>query len=117
MKYIRFLPAIIWMLFIFYLSSVPTSGVGPSGFWRFIFFKSLHLIEYAILFLLIRFAGFSNKYSLLLSYIYAVSDEVHQYFVVGRSGMFRDTLFDLTGAFLAYIFLLLTSVRSKSKII
>lgn len=116
MKYLRFLPAIVWMLFIFYLSSIPTSGIGPSGFWRFVFFKSLHLIEYAVLFLLFRLAGVSNKHSLLFSYIYAISDELHQYFVPGRSGMIRDTFFDFTGAFLAYIFLSLTQSRLQPKI-
>lgn len=36
--------------------------------------------------------------SLLVSFLYACSDELHQFFVGGRSASFRDVLIDSTGA-------------------
>ena len=36
--------------------------------------------------------------SLLFSFLYAGSDEIHQFFVGGRSASFKDVLIDSTGA-------------------
>ena len=38
--------------------------------------------------------------SLILGFIYACSDELHQTFVVGRSGEARDVLIDTSGVFI-----------------
>lgn len=43
-------------------------------------------------------------YSFLLCYLYAVSDEIHQFFIPGRSMEFRDTIIDGCGAFLGICF-------------
>jgi len=96
-KYFRFIPAILWMLVIFYFSSKNTSGVPISYDLQFYFFKSLHLIEYSILGFLLFFAFINFNVSLITGYLYAITDEIHQLFVIGRSGKFTDTLFDLTG--------------------
>jgi len=96
-KVIRFIPAIFWMLVIFYFSSKNTSSVPISHDLQFYFFKSLHLIEYSILGFLLFFAILKFNISLIIGYLYAISDEVHQFFVIGRSGKFTDTLFDLMG--------------------
>ena len=40
--------------------------------------------------------------SLLICLIYAFSDEIHQLFVLGRSGEFRDVLIDFCGSILGY---------------
>jgi len=85
------------MALIFFLSSGPTDSVVADPLPRFIFFKSLHILEYAILAFLLFYALKKNKDTLIIAYIYAISDEVHQTFVIGRSGRFKDTIFDLVG--------------------
>lgn len=41
---------------------------------------------------------FSALYAILMCAAYAITDEVHQIFVPGRSGMIRDVLIDSAGA-------------------
>lgn len=68
--------------------------------------KGAHLSVYLVLGILIfsfmmEFMPLGYKSSLLsimFSFIYACSDEVHQYFVPGRSGMFMDVIIDTIGA-------------------
>ena len=92
------------MVFIFYLSSRQTTGIGGNSYWwRFFILKSLHIIEFAILAILIFFAVNKYNYSLLVSIVYAFSDEIHQMFVVGRTATFRDIFFDFSGIFLGLI--------------
>lgn len=105
---IKFFPAIIWMTFIFYLSSGQTDSITGGNVQRFLILKSFHLIEYAVLFICFRFAGFSSKKSIIFSYLYALSDEFHQSFIPGRSALFRDTLIDLFGIFIAFGIIFLT---------
>ena len=94
------------MIVIFYFSSRQTTGIGGDSFWlRFFILKSFHVIEYAILTILLFIAIKKYKYLITISYLYALSDELHQYFISGRSARFRDTLFDLTGILIA-IFLI-----------
>lgn len=45
--------------------------------------------------------------SILLSFLYACSDEVHQIFVPGRTARFLDVLIDTSGAILAICMILL----------
>jgi len=96
-KISKFIPAIIWMSIIFYFSSRSTTGIGTNETDRFIILKSFHLIEYAILGILLLFAINKNKLVVFIAYLYAISDEIHQSFVPGRSSRFRDTLIDLIG--------------------
>ncbi len=77
--------------------------------------KSAHLAEYALL----GFALFAHVYALcsrvkikmprLLSFgigaLYAVSDELHQTFVSGRSGQFSDVLLDSAGVLIGVLLL------------
>jgi len=99
-KIIRFLPSILWMCFIFYLSSRQTTGIGGDSYWgRFFILKSFHIIEYAILAIFLFFAINKYNYSVYISFVYALSDEFHQMFVIGRMATFRDVLFDLLGIF------------------
>jgi VanZ family protein len=105
-KIVRFIPALIWMMVIFYFSSRQTTGIGGDSYWfRFFILKSFHLIEYAILFILINFAINSNINSIFIAYLYGISDEIHQSFIPGRTSKFTDTLIDLLGIFIGFIFL------------
>lgn len=82
---------------IFYFSTRQTAQILPDTVPHFIFFKSLHLIEYAILAVLLFFALLKNKTTIIIAYFYALSDEIHQTFIAGRSGRFKDTFIDLLG--------------------
>jgi VanZ family protein len=121
-KIIRLLPAIIWMGIIFYFSSRQTTGIGGDSYWlRFAILKSFHIIEYATLFVLIFFGLQKFSLSIFISYLYGISDEIHQFFVVGRTSRFRDTLFDLLGIIIGFLFLkfiilpLLTKIKLPKK--
>lgn len=96
-RIIKFIPSIIWMSVIFYFSSRSTVGIGTNNTDRFLILKSFHLIEYAFLALLFSIAIYKRKTVVIISYLYALSDEIHQFFVPGRTGLFRDTLIDLIG--------------------
>ena len=102
------------MALIFYLSSRSTAGVGYTGFERFLLFKSLHLIEYAILGFLVIYPITKVTPSIVISYIYAISDEFHQSFTPGRGPKFTDTLFDLVGILIG-IFIFTKLVRHLKK--
>lgn len=52
--------------------------------------------------------------SLLISFLYACSDEIHQLFVPGRSGEVRDVLIDTLGACLGVSFYYLVYKKKKS---
>jgi len=104
-KFVRFLPAVVWMFFIFFLSSQSTIGIGETRTQRFLILKTFHLIEYAVLYVLIYFATNSNKKAIPFAYFYALSDEFHQSLVPGREGRFTDTLIDLIGIFIGVLFI------------
>ncbi len=109
-RFIKYqLPAIIWMVLIFTLSSRQRIGVSEEYWMNFAFFKSLHVIEYAILYLLILRALASGRTikkkqyvsAFVLTVLYAISDEMHQTFVPTREGTLRDVAIDTVGAFAA----------------
>lgn len=64
--------------------------------------KLAHFLEYAFLGLLLRLLAMSygwNEYRLpvIAGVLYAVSDEIHQLFVPGRTGLITDVLIDAAG--------------------
>ena len=77
---------------------------------QFIVRKSAHFIGYMILGILasgliLYYGNINKKYLLafLICVIYAISDEIHQLFVPGRSGQVRDVLIDSAGSLLGII--------------
>ena len=77
---------------------------------QFIVRKSAHFIGYMILGILasgliLQYENINKKYPLafLICVIYAISDEIHQLFVPGRSGQVRDVLIDSAGSLLGII--------------
>jgi len=111
-KLVKFwLPVFFWMGLIFFFSARPTPIVSEIDWRDFIFKKTIHLIEYGILFVLFYRAlkntsGANLKeiviYSFILTFFYAVTDEFHQTFVHGRTGTVRDILIDFFGAGIAW---------------
>lgn len=95
-------PVILWMGLIFSLSSIPEENL-PKVTIPYIH-KIVHLVEYSILgILLARAVIHSYPYrssaqliavSVILIFLYALSDEWHQTFVPGRSGEFSDCIYD-----------------------
>lgn len=73
--------------------------------------KLAHMSEYALLFLVLRFAlaklmsGYKTAnvvlLSLLLCVLFAASDEWHQSFVPNRTASLGDVIYDTTGALIA----------------
>lgn len=86
---------VAWAAAIFALSSVPSlsSGLGTSDF---ALRKLAHFTEYAVLGGLLARAV-AGVAALALGIAYAVTDEVHQTFVAGRSGSLRDVAIDGMG--------------------
>ncbi len=107
------LPPILWMSLIFMMSTRQSISVSEVTAVNFIFFKSLHIIEYAILFFLL-FRAFHTAstvslqqafyLSLILSILYGVSDEMHQTFVPTRGGSPRDVIIDTIGILLCFMY-------------
>lgn len=86
---------------------VNTLSTDAFSFLEFIIRKCAHMFVYfilSILTMLLMFTyenyplRFKSFISLLVSFLYACSDELHQFFVGGRSASFRDVMIDSTGA-------------------
>lgn len=75
--------------------------------------KTAHATEYCLLCIILMEAfsflfdyklnGIKNKMPWFITVIYAISDEIHQYFVPGRSCMLTDVLIDASGGFAGFI--------------
>lgn len=120
MKLIRYVPSVVWMGTIFYLSHQPASkssetSLGVVDFalniipvpetyekeFHVFVRKSAHFFAYALLAMLIYYAYRGNHrifFTLMISLLYAISDELHQLFIPGRSAEVRDVLIDICGA-------------------
>jgi len=105
----------MWMGFIFSLSSQSKISVTQTFVYDFMIFKTLHMIEYAFLYLLFfrAFNSIKNKnfpyvlklvLPIIISFVYSISDEFHQLYVPTRSGQWKDTGIDLLGIILMYTF-------------
>ena len=118
-KFISIILVIIWMIVIFTMSSFTASeSSGQSNFiveliismFKFnnielislIVRKLAHFIEYFILGLLvfnmIRCYDKKIYIAIIICILYAISDEIHQLFVVGRSCKIMDMLIDSMGS-------------------
>lgn len=87
--------------------------------------KIAHLTEYFILSVLLVFALLFNDFlpinrailAVLISLVYAATDEIHQLFVSGRACRLSDILIDTSGAaiFAALYLLVVKLINRKSK--
>ncbi|MBI2863910.1 MAG: VanZ family protein [Chloroflexi bacterium] len=109
---LAWLPVSLWMGAIFFLSSQSALPHLPEPFLQTFTAKLIHLSEYAVLALLLfrafRVASFVSGrlrlaliFSILVSALYAASDEFHQSFTPNRHPAVVDVLIDLCGASLA----------------
>lgn len=103
--------------------SIATKGV--AGFVEFIIRKAAHVVAYAILSFLMLFALWKTAkmkkwltmvITLLGSFLYACSDELHQMYTGDRTPKFTDVMIDTIGVMIgiiAFVFLQLTIKRNK----
>ena len=113
----RWLSVFLWAGVIFALSSISQITVAEFFLWDFAAKKVAHLGEYAVLYALILRAT-EKKWvlSFALTMIYAVSDEIHQSFVPGRTAAVYDLAFDFSGAAIsAYIIWKLRQSHQKKQ--
>lgn len=139
MKKIKyFIPSIFLMILIFMFSH--QTGSESSGLssqivlWiqtylhipisEFIVRKAAHMSEYALLTLTLIYGFYKNHYpiqkiiiySLIGTFLYACSDEMHQLFIGSRAGQFTDVLIDTCGGCLTIIFYyVLTKLKYKQR--
>lgn len=107
MKILKFwLPPILWGLIIFSFSSFPVA-TATEIYWKdFIIKKTAHIIEYGILATLLYRAIVNSEVdkkkamwiSVLIAFLYGLTDEFHQSFTPGREPKLRDVIIDTTGA-------------------
>lgn len=118
-----YLPLFFWSVLIFLLSQIPGNGKANYDIWFILERKGAHIIEYAVLAILwarVIFlksknqSGYFYFWAILAPLVYAVSDEVHQLFVFGRSGKASDVAVDLLGILLG-ISLYCYFKKSKNK--
>lgn len=123
--FVYFFPVILWMGVIFLFSSYPTKQVSHINWKDFFIKKTAHIIEYGILATLF-FRAFKNNgmgkkeagyLSVFLSFLYGLSDEIHQSFTPGREPTLRDVFFDTIGAmlFIYGIWYLLPKAKGRLK--
>ena len=120
-KYVNIILLILWMIVIFIMSNSPSvESINQSNFITnlinkilnvknielldFIVRKLAHLFEYAVLGVLTINCLKDYKvkkiivFSIIICFLYACSDEIHQLFIMGRSGKFIDVIIDTIGA-------------------
>jgi len=107
------LPVVLWMGLIFFLSSFHKLQASPIGWQDFVIRKTAHFLEFMLLYLLLN-RGFKNTSKitvakrlilvLFLTIFYAASDEYHQTFISGRTGKPFDIGIDFLGALFGLIF-------------
>jgi len=104
---IYWLPVILWAGVIFYLSSISGLASNMSVFWDVFWRKLFHAGEFGLLNLLLWRALYYGEnvnfkkallWSFGLTVLYAISDELHQYFVPLRECRWQDVAQDSLGA-------------------
>lgn len=110
-----------WLLS--FLRAMLPNSIFESIDWHFLMRKSAHFLAYFILSLLIfnatQLSSFSKKnailFTLIISILYAISDEIHQMFVPGRGPAVKDVLIDSSGAILGIVIYLLLSKMFRKR--
>lgn len=144
-KRLRWILLILWMAFIFFMSQQPGDVSSEQSKLALIIFsylgidlnsafgdlatliirKGAHFTEYFILYILIYrvlIMYYSAKKIWILSligvFLYACSDEFHQYFIDGRTASFKDVLIDTSGgAFSSIIMSIVYKIGDRGSVI
>lgn len=107
MKSLKYwLPPILWALVIFTFSTLQTTPTSQIYWKDFLVKKTAHIVEYGI-FASLLYRAFINSgenekkamlVSVLIAFVYGITDEFHQGFTPGREPTVRDVLIDAFGA-------------------
>lgn len=117
-------PVLFWMALIFTFSSIQV-GSASEFYWKdFIVKKTAHIIEYGVLATLVYRALINSSVaknksmwmSVLIAFLYGLTDEFHQSFTPGRGPKFTDVLIDTFGATL-FIYGIVNNVKKMPKVI
>lgn len=103
-----FIPAIVYMVLIYTVSSQPKlivdlPDVSHADKW-------MHFVAYGLLCFLLGIAAQKNGFlrpwiwAFVIASLYGASDEIHQYFVPGRQADFYDWFADTLGALFVAVF-------------
>ena len=124
-KLTYWLPVILWMGIIYTLSSYHAVKSNDSYWLDFSFKKFAHMVEYGILWFLNYRAlrhttGWSKNrcrwIGILITVMYAVTDEYHQTWVPSREGRPRDVMIDTIGASVVFFVTKLHSDKNLGKV-
>ncbi|KAB2840209.1 MAG: hypothetical protein F9K45_09235 [Melioribacteraceae bacterium] len=107
-KYLVYFPLYIYWITLFALTSFPTDALPSFGIGD----KFEHLIAYFVLIIFMQLTfHFQEKfeklkksnqfYAIVISCLYGVFDELHQYFIPGRYCDILDLLANFAGIFIA----------------
>lgn len=108
------LNVVIWGSVIFYFSSISGLKSDFKDIFDLILRKTAHILEYIVLVLLCFRAAdkvvFKNKKHILIgvlifTFLYAISDEIHQLSVFHREGKITDVFIDGIGIMVGLVFL------------
>jgi VanZ family protein len=98
------LPLVVWSGLIFFLSTQPDFPSPETDWLADLLGNSAHVVLFAVLAVLwARVLGQRPRavlWACILTAVYALSDEIHQWFVPGRVADVRDLILDLAGALL-----------------
>jgi VanZ family protein len=119
---IQYYLALVWLFLIYFISSHPSIADINSPFTHFD--KLVHMGVYGILYLLLYWnLTYAPKslwgrhpvfFSLLLTILYGLSDEIHQIYIPMRTADFADFLADSAGAGLAHLCLLFIRIFNRN---
>lgn len=97
----RWLAVVVWMALIFYVSNQPKDEIPSFGWLDLLIKKVAHFTAYAILAWLCYAASGHFSWALLITVVYAMTDEYHQTFILNRHGTPLDVVIDALGGWLA----------------
>jgi VanZ family protein len=97
----RWLPVIIIMSTIFYLSSLPGKEIIAAGLGPEPFHIGGHFFMYFFLYIALYRATKSHWKSLLIVILYSLADEYHQIYTPGRSASLKDLIVDTSAGLVA----------------
>lgn len=135
-KNVKWMLVVLWIIIIFAFSNQPGNvsdekskfvvglfnaiGMNLNSIFgnmaNFAIRKVSHFMEYLILYILLFNALFKKAeigrallLSIIIVFLYACLDEIHQFFIPGRSSRIRDVIIDttggITGLFLCFYYL------------
>jgi VanZ family protein len=112
LKWLLWLLPVIYMILVWVMSSMPSDAIVelPDSAVDHFIKESLHLIEFAILYILLvmgvlttgRFSVKVNTVCAAIAILYGLTDEIHQSFYSYRSATVIDFVKDTTGVLVSY---------------